>query len=49
MRNQTHLNYEEGWLGERAFLLFLTNVLPFYWKTGFFIQKDPLSGILTKS
>lgn len=21
MRNQTHLNYKEGWLGERVFLL----------------------------
>lgn len=49
MRNQTHFNYEEGWLEKRAFFLLLPNVLPFYWKTVFFIQKNPLSGILTKS
>lgn len=49
MRNQTHLNYE-GWL-EKSFSSFSAKCFAILLedRLGFFIQKNPLSGILTKS
>lgn len=49
MRNQTHFNYEEGWLGERAFLLSPAKCFAILLEDRVFLQKNPLSGILTKS
>lgn len=48
MRNQTHLNYEEGWLGERAFLLSPAKCFAILLEDRLFIWKNPLSDIFDK-
>lgn len=39
MRNQTHFNYEEGWLGERAFLLSPAKCFAILLEDRFFYRK----------
>lgn len=48
MRNQTHFNYEEGWLGERAFLLSPAKCFAILLEDSFFCTEKSTFGYFDK-